>query len=264
MWAVLFIRDFLHTKHSHSCHKSTTLSWICCILAFKNLYTRFPSQAWKILCVCASLSTDGACESNKSCMFFSSSTSCRAPRGQWKCQGHYIGSVLSERLKVSSCAQQDIQGHCSLFLQLTRMCTLKIYTQTNTCSPTHTSTHSPVLWRHRGSPRHRRSWNWPLWWTGWLQTQTYPHTPEVASSGILTPAWERACVDELLLSLRTKKNHAALTLSTLFKPLRRLLISFSSSVMLERHGHRHHNNFMCSQEWKSGVSCATFDNLSSS
>lgn len=175
-------------------------------------------------------------------MSFSSSTSCRAPRGQWKCQGHYIGSVHSKRLKVSSCVQQDIQGNCSLFLQLafkrssanTRMCTLKINTQTNTCSPAHTHTHSPVLWPHRGSPRHQRSWNWPLWWTGWLQTQTYPQTAEDSSSGILTPAWERASVDDLLLSLWTKRSHAALTLSTLFKPLRRLLISFSSSVMLEK------------------------------
>ncbi len=51
-------------------------------------------------------------------MFCSLSVSCGAPRGQWKCQGHYIGSVHSERLKVSSCTQQDVQSDRSLFLQL--------------------------------------------------------------------------------------------------------------------------------------------------
>lgn len=101
--------------------------------------------------------------------------------------------------------------------------------------------HLPAPWPRWGSPPRRRSWNWPRWWTGSPPTQTCLPAPAAASSGNRAPEHKRTwrvrqgCSKEvgtLLhgLSLRS----AWLTLSTLFKPLRRLLMSFSSSVMLQK------------------------------
>ncbi len=186
-------------------------------------------------------------------MFCSLSVSCGAPRGQWKCQGHYIGSVHSERLKVSSCTQQDVQSDRSLFLQLAfegkaehQDVHLKDTHSKQTNAVQQTLTSSLASLRESSTSEKLKLATVMNWLT--TDTNLSPYSWGRFFWNSSSCMRDRNCVLDLLLSLRTKRNHAALTLSTLFKPLRRLLISFSSSVMLERHNHRHPSHVMCNQE----------------